>query len=176
MAASNIASTGIVLEVLTKDNYLDWSVLVKNYLIGKELWYNIVEGWTSLHVAVDAVQQEIMEKLVEMGASLTEKDSKGYTPFALAAESPGHIYVRFVRWMLNKGGGGKELLTMKINSDDDKDVAATLLQQDDGTQIPLSYEFDQCMRPIHALAHIPTAFVRGTRLGFFERKIYTASP
>ncbi|GAU39605.1 hypothetical protein TSUD_276450 [Trifolium subterraneum] len=44
MAAANIASTGIVLEVLTRDNYLDWSVLVKNYLIGKNLWHKIVEG------------------------------------------------------------------------------------------------------------------------------------
>ncbi|GAU39604.1 hypothetical protein TSUD_276440 [Trifolium subterraneum] len=251
MAASNIASTGIVLEVLTKDNYLDWSVLVKNYLIGKELWYNIVEGkldrehsnweskngqalhaiqlscghhtlsqirnfetahkawnhlkdifsedlkaadqhdieqgclqsdidlfhmaikkglweeaneyitkhreediisqkssssskgWTSLHVAVDAVQQEIMEKLVEMGASLTEKDSKGYTPFALAAESPGHIYVRFVRWMLNKGGGGKELLTMKINSDDDKGDIPVLLAAIKGHKYMTTYLFSE---------------------------------
>jgi len=44
MAAVNIASTGIVLEVLTRDNYLDWSALVKNYLIGKDLWDDIVEG------------------------------------------------------------------------------------------------------------------------------------
>jgi hypothetical protein len=44
MATANIASTGIVLEVLTRDNYLDWSALVKNYLIGKDLWDNIVEG------------------------------------------------------------------------------------------------------------------------------------
>jgi hypothetical protein len=38
------AATGIVLEVLTRDNYLDWSALVKNYLIGKDLWDNILEG------------------------------------------------------------------------------------------------------------------------------------
>ncbi|MCH80145.1 ankyrin repeat containing protein, partial [Trifolium medium] len=44
MAAANIASNGIVLEVLTTDNYLDWSALVKNYLIGKKLWHNIVVG------------------------------------------------------------------------------------------------------------------------------------
>ncbi|MCI33324.1 hypothetical protein A2U01_0054541, partial [Trifolium medium] len=44
MAGANIASTGIVLEALTRDNYLDWSVLVKNYLIGKNLWDNIVVG------------------------------------------------------------------------------------------------------------------------------------
>lgn len=44
MATAHIASTGIVLEALTRDNYLNWSVLVKNYLMGKRLWHNIVEG------------------------------------------------------------------------------------------------------------------------------------
>ncbi|RHN50409.1 putative ankyrin repeat-containing domain, PGG domain-containing protein [Medicago truncatula] len=44
MEAASIASTGIVLEVLTRENYLDWSALVKNYLIGKDLWDDIVEG------------------------------------------------------------------------------------------------------------------------------------
>ncbi|MCI30663.1 ankyrin repeat-containing protein, partial [Trifolium medium] len=41
------------------------------------------KGWTSLHVAVAARQYEMMKKLVEKGALLTEKDSEGYTPFAL---------------------------------------------------------------------------------------------
>ncbi|CAL5188435.1 unnamed protein product [Lathyrus oleraceus] len=35
---SNIAATGIVLEALTKDNYDNWSCLVRNYLIGHDLW------------------------------------------------------------------------------------------------------------------------------------------
>jgi len=216
MAAANIASTGIVLEVLTRDNYLDWSVLVKNYLKGKKLWKDVVEGipdldnedwqsknaqalhaiqlscghytlreirnyetaqeawnhlkadfsehlradndieqgglesdidkfhlavkkgmwndailfirndgdiisqksssngWTSLHVAVDAGQVEIMKQLAEKGALLTENDWEGYTPFALAAKSTDDT--EMVKWMLDKGGDN--LLTMKIKADD----------------------------------------------------------
>ncbi|MCH84641.1 ankyrin repeat containing protein [Trifolium medium] len=225
MAATNIASTGIVLEALTRDNYLDWSVLVKNYLIGKGLWDNIVhvdkvedmvnrpvwkskngqalhaiqlscghhnlhlirnfvtaqeawnylkvhfdedlkayhdielggqdidkfhvavkkgnwneailfikrEGdiisqkssskcWTSLHVAVAAGHKEIMEKLVEKGALLTETDRKGYTPFALAAESSN---MQIVDWMLNNGGN--DLLAIKTKADGDKGDIPVLL-------------------------------------------------
>ncbi|GAU39611.1 hypothetical protein TSUD_276510 [Trifolium subterraneum] len=40
------------------------------------------KGWTSLHIAAVAGQLDIMQKLVEIGALLTEKDSEGYTPFA----------------------------------------------------------------------------------------------
>ncbi|MCI83514.1 hypothetical protein A2U01_0104790, partial [Trifolium medium] len=57
-----------------------------------------------------------MKKLVEKGALLTEKDSEGYTPFTLAVELDYGREV--VEWMLIEGGNG--LLTMKINSDDDK--------------------------------------------------------
>ncbi|TKY70076.1 Leucine-rich repeat serine/threonine-protein kinase 1 [Spatholobus suberectus] len=38
MAATNLAATGIVLEPLTRDNYDNWSALVKNYLTGEGLW------------------------------------------------------------------------------------------------------------------------------------------
>lgn len=38
MAATSSAASGIVLETLTKDNYDNWSALVKNYLIGQGLW------------------------------------------------------------------------------------------------------------------------------------------
>ncbi|GAU39614.1 hypothetical protein TSUD_276540 [Trifolium subterraneum] len=227
MATTNIASTGIVLEVLTNDNYLDWSALVKNYLIGKNLWHNVVEGnldpkhrnwkskngqalhaiqlscghhtlrqirncetaqeawnhlkavfsedlkadhydieqgapqtdidmfhvavkkglwneailfikrdgdiisqkssakgWTSLHVAVDAGQNEIIKRLVRMGALFTEKDWEGYTPFSLAAKSTDDI--KIVDWML-KQQGGDDLLTMKIKADDDKGDIPVLL-------------------------------------------------
>ena len=44
MAAANIASTGIVLEPLTKDNYENWRALVENYLVGQGLWHGIVES------------------------------------------------------------------------------------------------------------------------------------
>jgi ankyrin repeat protein len=81
------------------------------------------KGWTSLHVAVHAGQYEIMKKLVEKGALLTEKDSEGYTPFALAVE----LYdIDTVDWMLNEAGRN-DLLTMKINSDDDKGDIPVLL-------------------------------------------------
>jgi ankyrin repeat protein len=82
------------------------------------------KGWTSLHVAVHAGQHEIMKKLVEKGALLTEKDSKGYTPFALAVELWNN---EIVEWMLNEAGGNDDLLTMKINSDDDKGDIPVLL-------------------------------------------------
>jgi len=265
MAAANIASTGIVLEVLTRDNYLDWSVLVKNYLIGKGLWDNVVEGnvnpiqsdgkskndhalhseqsdgkskndhalhskqsdwkskngqalhaiqlscghytlrqirncvtaqeawnhlkavfsedlradksyndieqgglqsdidmfhvavkkgmwndailfirndgdiisqksssngWTSVHVAVDAGQDKIMKELVKMGGLLTEKDWEGYTPFALAAKSTDDT--EMVKWMLDKGGN--DLLTMKIKADDGKGDIPVLLPQQRATK------------------------------------------
>ena len=42
MAAASIASTGIVLEALRKDNYENWSALVENYLVGRGLWHGIV--------------------------------------------------------------------------------------------------------------------------------------
>ncbi|KAI4305470.1 hypothetical protein L6164_028835 [Bauhinia variegata] len=38
MAATSVAFNGIVVEVLTNDNYENWSVLVKNYLMGQGLW------------------------------------------------------------------------------------------------------------------------------------------
>lgn len=38
MAATNLAARGIVLESLTRDNYDNWSALVKNYLMGEGLW------------------------------------------------------------------------------------------------------------------------------------------
>ncbi|XP_052117171.1 uncharacterized protein LOC107485558 isoform X1 [Arachis duranensis] len=41
-ANTNIASTGIVLEALRKDNYENWSTLVKNYLVGQDLWHGII--------------------------------------------------------------------------------------------------------------------------------------
>ncbi|KAK7291088.1 hypothetical protein RIF29_05970 [Crotalaria pallida] len=44
MAAPSITSTGIVLEVLTKDNYENWSTLVENYLVGEGLWHDTVEA------------------------------------------------------------------------------------------------------------------------------------
>ena len=42
MAAASIASTGIVLEALRKDNYENWSALVENYLVGQGLWHGVV--------------------------------------------------------------------------------------------------------------------------------------
>ncbi|XP_057757309.1 uncharacterized protein LOC130976455 [Arachis stenosperma] len=41
-ANTNIASTGIVLEALRKDNYENWSTLLKNYLVGQDLWHGII--------------------------------------------------------------------------------------------------------------------------------------
>jgi len=38
MAGMSGAASGIVLEPLTRDNYENWSALVKNYLIGQGLW------------------------------------------------------------------------------------------------------------------------------------------
>ena len=43
MSATSVGSRGIVHEVLTKDNYEEWSVLVKNYLMGQGLW-DVVES------------------------------------------------------------------------------------------------------------------------------------
>ncbi|RDX61132.1 Ankyrin repeat-containing protein ITN1, partial [Mucuna pruriens] len=39
---ASIAWNGIVVEVLNRDNYSNWSALVKNYLKGNGLWYNII--------------------------------------------------------------------------------------------------------------------------------------
>ncbi|KAI4305471.1 hypothetical protein L6164_028836 [Bauhinia variegata] len=38
MTVSGVAYNGIVLELLTNDNYERWSVLIKNYLTGHGLW------------------------------------------------------------------------------------------------------------------------------------------
>jgi len=38
MAVIGGAASGIVLEPLTRDNYENWSALVRNYLIGQGLW------------------------------------------------------------------------------------------------------------------------------------------
>ncbi|TKY65554.1 Ankyrin repeat containing protein [Spatholobus suberectus] len=44
MSAASIASNGIVVEVLNRENYSSWKELVRNYLMGKGLWYNIIVG------------------------------------------------------------------------------------------------------------------------------------
>jgi hypothetical protein len=44
MKATSVASVGIVPEVLTFDNYDRWSVFMKNYLIGKDLWDVVIGG------------------------------------------------------------------------------------------------------------------------------------
>ncbi|KAI4305472.1 hypothetical protein L6164_028837 [Bauhinia variegata] len=38
MAIAGVAFNGIVPELLTNDNYERWSVLMKNYLMGQDLW------------------------------------------------------------------------------------------------------------------------------------------
>ncbi|KAI5343875.1 hypothetical protein L3X38_011751 [Prunus dulcis] len=38
MAASGVLAGAIVMEVLHKNNYMHWSVLVKNYLLAQDLW------------------------------------------------------------------------------------------------------------------------------------------
>nr|POF14644.1 hypothetical protein CFP56_26745 [Quercus suber] len=43
--ARNFSSRAIILEVLRKDNYANWSVCVKNYLLSQDLW-DIVEETT----------------------------------------------------------------------------------------------------------------------------------
>ena len=43
--ARNFSSRAIVLEVLRKDNYANWSVCLKNYLLSQDLW-DIVEETT----------------------------------------------------------------------------------------------------------------------------------
>ncbi|KAJ1414003.1 Ankyrin repeat [Sesbania bispinosa] len=82
-------------------------------------------GWTALHVAVAAGQEEIMKKLVEIGKEslLTETDWQGYTPLALAAESTDDK--EMAEWMVSKGG--KDLLTMKIKPNDGKGDIPVLL-------------------------------------------------
>ncbi|KAK7340177.1 hypothetical protein VNO77_20873 [Canavalia gladiata] len=40
---SNIVSNGIVVELLNKENYSNWSKLVQNYLMGEDLWHGVVE-------------------------------------------------------------------------------------------------------------------------------------
>ena len=40
--ARNFASSAIVLEVLRKDNYANWSVCVKHYLLSRDLWEIVV--------------------------------------------------------------------------------------------------------------------------------------
>lgn len=41
-----MACNGIVLEVLSKENYENWSVLVRNYLIGEGLWDMVTDSNT----------------------------------------------------------------------------------------------------------------------------------
>ena len=48
MSATSVASAGIVREVLTKDNYKNWRVLVKNYLMGLGVW-DVVESNAEIH-------------------------------------------------------------------------------------------------------------------------------
>jgi hypothetical protein len=42
MKATSVDSVRIVPEVLTFDNYDRWSVFMKNYLIGKGLWDDVI--------------------------------------------------------------------------------------------------------------------------------------
>lgn len=42
-APASIPSNAIVVEVLNRENYSNWSALVRNYLIGNGLWYDIIQ-------------------------------------------------------------------------------------------------------------------------------------
>jgi len=42
-----MASNGIVREILTRYNYEEWKILMKNYLRGENLW-DVVEGGSAL--------------------------------------------------------------------------------------------------------------------------------
>jgi len=53
MERSSVASSGIVREVLTRDNYEEWKTLMRNYLIGKNLW-DVVVGSGSASTEVEA--------------------------------------------------------------------------------------------------------------------------
>ncbi|PNX60297.1 hypothetical protein L195_g060116, partial [Trifolium pratense] len=50
MKDTSVASVGIVPEVLTFDNYDRWSVFMKNYLIGKDLWDVVTSGDDAEHL------------------------------------------------------------------------------------------------------------------------------
>jgi hypothetical protein len=43
MKATSVASVGIVPELLTYDNYDRWSGFMESYLIGQDLWNDVIE-------------------------------------------------------------------------------------------------------------------------------------
>lgn len=97
-------------------------------------------GWTALHVAVDAGQEEIMKELViKLGALLTERDWEGCTPLALAAKSTDNKSI--AEWMVSEGG--EDLLTMKTKADDDKGDIPVLLAAAKGHKEMTRYLFSK---------------------------------
>jgi len=53
---ASIAASGIVLEPLTKDNYDNWSCLVRNYLAGHDLWGVVTSVSTIVVVSKEEVE------------------------------------------------------------------------------------------------------------------------
>ncbi|XP_020216016.1 uncharacterized protein LOC109799797 isoform X1 [Cajanus cajan] len=57
MAGTSIAASGIVLEALRRDNYENWSALVRNYLRGENLWDDIVTNASEISVKPKTVSE-----------------------------------------------------------------------------------------------------------------------
>ncbi|TKY65552.1 Ankyrin repeat-containing protein [Spatholobus suberectus] len=178
-----------VLHVAVKAGHVE---LVKKLVkMGKQRLLKMQDkkGYTALALAAKLTDnKEMAELMVETGgvelltiASRAEEDDKGVDdeiPVLLASDK-GHKKV--TRYLFNKTPWsvlrqnswqyGVVLLSRCINNEI-LDVAAAILQHFDAQQISLSHAKKE-LRPIYALARIPSAFPStGTKLNWWERFIY----
>ncbi|MED6158450.1 hypothetical protein PIB30_032773, partial [Stylosanthes scabra] len=95
----NIASTGIVLEALTKDNYENWSTLVKNYLLGQGLWHGIVDAHQNHNTNSDTNEEEwIRENAKALHAiqlACGSENLSNIRKFDKAREAWNHLKISF---------------------------------------------------------------------------------
>ncbi|TKY65555.1 pectinesterase/pectinesterase inhibitor 32 [Spatholobus suberectus] len=162
MSAASIASNGIVVEVLNRENYSSWKELVRNYLMGKGLWYNIIVGHD-----IDKEKEKDPEwesrnrralHVIQLSCGKAIGQIKNFNE---AKKAWDHLKTSFSEDVKAYHGARKQT-----------HVAVKILRHHDARQIPLD-DGKKDLRPIYALAHVPSAFPSiGAKLGWWEHFIY----
>ncbi|XP_027358910.1 uncharacterized protein LOC113867682 [Abrus precatorius] len=118
------------------------------------------------------------EGLLSLTIKTKSEDDESEIPVLLASNKGHRNMVRYLfsgtPWsvLLQNNCRCASVLLSRCISAEIFDVAAALLQHTGAKNISLDYESDQCLRPLYALAHIPSAFRSGTKLNCLQRFIY----
>ncbi|KAL4313727.1 hypothetical protein AHAS_Ahas15G0014000 [Arachis hypogaea] len=136
-------------------------------------------GYTALALVADLTGDKSIAKcLVEESSVggcaqvlLTMETRDGEIPVLLAAamgrkKMTPYLYSKTPRDMLDNADNAVLLLSRCISAEI-FDVALQLLLQHPGDELPLTHELE-CLRPLKALVHKPSAFPSGTRFGILH--------